>query len=546
VTRNFLIVVAIVSILIMVVTGCGGKTATTTAQTTTAPQTSAATTSTPAQTSSTTTTPAAPQPVSGGVLRIVTGGLAACLGYPPQFAPADSIQMQPILERLCYWQPDGSQTGLLAQSWDITETSLTWHLREGVKFFDGTDFDAETLKWNYELGIANKRISDADKITSIEVVDKYTLKLNLTKYNIMMLTNFGWGQQISPTAFKKGGDTDEKRIEWARLHPVGTGPFMLAENGFVRDTSIKMIKNPNYWQKGMPYLDGIEINLIPDTMVAAAKLEAKQADMWIDAANVQNIIDLESKGIKSNWGPGMFNLLLYNSTDPNSPTSKKEVRQAIESAINRPALAKMLGSGKYEALSQMAASKFPGYVAGYDPYPYNPTKAKELLAKAGYPNGFKTKLMITSSGADAGAGIKAYLDAVGIETTLDIADLGRYFGELFGTGYTDDLVLTASGINPDATDIFVHFANNPMTFRTKNIYKSPEYLALADQALYSTDPAKAISLTRQAIKQAGEDALFCPLYRTVANAEMQPYVHSDYFMIHGATWTPWDDWMDKH
>ena len=109
----------------------------------------------------------------------------------------------------------------------------------------------------------------------------------------------------------------------------------------------------------------------------------------------------------------MFNLLLYNSTSPESPTSKKEVREAIEYAINRPALADMLGSGKYEALTQMAAQKFPAYVQGYDPRPYNPAKAKELLTAAGYPNGFKTKIMLTSGGSDAAAGIKAYLGSRG-------------------------------------------------------------------------------------------------------------------------------------
>jgi len=453
--------------------------------------------------------------------------------------------MQPILERLCYWLPDGSQTGLLAESWDITPNSLTWHLRKGVKFTDGTDFDAESVKWNYQLAIDNKKMSDADKITSIDVVDKYTLKLSLTKYNIMMLTNFGWGQQISPTAFKNAGGGDlKKSIEWARMHPIGTGPFMLGD--YVRDTSIKFVKNPNYWQTGMPYLDSMELRFIPDSMTAAATMEAKQADIWIDVANVTNIVDLEAKGLKSNWGPGMFQLLLYNSTNPDSPTSKKGVREAIEYAIDREALAEMLGSGKYEPLFQMAPKKFPGYVDGYNPRPFNPDKARKLLADAGYPNGFKTKIMITSGGTDAAAGIKAYLDAVGILTTVDIADLGRYFGEIFGTGYTDDLVYTASGINPDGTDLFVHFARNPMTFRTANIYKSDTYLNLCDKALYSTDPKEAVSLIKQAVKQAGEDALFCPLFRTVDNAIMQTYVHSDYFMIHGATWTPWDDWMDKH
>jgi peptide/nickel transport system substrate-binding protein len=547
ISKMVLIPISLLILMALLIVGCSTKTSTTT---TTTAATSTTTTTAATTTKTTTTAPTTAAPVTGGNLRIVAPSFASDLGYPPAMAPADSIQMQPILERLCYWLPDGSQTGLLAASWDITPTSLTWHLRQGVKFTDGTDFNAESLKWNYQLAIDTKRMTDVASLKSMEVLDTYTLRLNVTQYNQMMLTNYGWGQQISPTAYLTAGGTipsgsdNQKSIDWARLNPVGTGPFMLG--GYTRDTVIKYVKNPNYWQKGYPYLDSMELRLIPDVMTAAATMEAGQADMWIDAANVTSILGLESKGIVSNWGPGMFNLILYNSTSADSPTSKIGVRQAIETAINRPALADMLGSGKYEALTQMAPQKMPGYVAGFNPYPYDPAKAKQLLADAGYPNGFKTKMMITSGGTDAAAGIKAYLAAVGIDVTIDIADLGRYFGEVFGTGYTDDMVLSASGINPDGTDLFVHFARNPMTFRTANIYKSPAYLDLCDKALYATDTATSIGFIKQAVKQAGVDALFTPLYRSVDNAELQKYVHSDYFMIHGATWTPWDDWMDKH
>jgi ABC-type transport system substrate-binding protein len=195
---------------------------------------------------------------------------------------------------------------------------------------------------------------------------------------------------------------------------------------------------------------------------------------------------------------------------------------------------------------QIAPSKMPGYVQGYNPRPYNPDKAKQLLAAAGYPSGFKTKIMATATGTDAVAGIKAYLDKVGIQVEVDIADMGRYFGELFGAGYKDDLVWAASGINPDGTDLYIHYGPTPMTFKSPNILKSQAYLDLCNQALHTYDKAAEIALIQKAVKQAGEDAMITPIYRSVANAEYQPYVHTDWFNIHGIIWTSQDDWMDKH
>jgi peptide/nickel transport system substrate-binding protein len=517
-----------------------------------APTTSGAqpapTTSTAPSTSTAPTTSAKPtvQPVYGGTLRLVSAAsFPKVLGLPSEMAPADSIYALPVLERLVEWDAQGNLIPVLAEKWvaDTKALTITWTLRKGVKFHDGTDFNAEAVRFNWQMGIDTKRLTDNQFIKSLEVLDPYTIKMNLTKYTSMMFENYGWAIMISPTAYQKSGATEDARKVWARSNGVGTGPFK--STNFVRDTSIRYEKNTNYWRPGMPYLDAMELRYIPDVMTAAATLEAKQCDMWVDASMVQTINDLEKKGMIANWGPGMFNALLPNSSDPASPMSKKLVREAVEYAIDRPALANMIGYGKYEALTQMAPAKFPGYVQGYNPRPYNPAKAKDLLAQAGFPNGFKTKIMTTATGTDPVSGIKAYLDAVGIKVDIDIADMGRYFGEVFGAGWKADMVWSASGINPDGTDLFVHYGPTPMTFKSPNIYKSPQYLALCEKALAAGTWPEAVEAIKQAVKQAGDDAMIVPVYRSVSNAVMQPYVHSDYYQIHGVIWTSYDDWMDK-
>jgi len=483
----------------------------------------------------------------GGIMKCIRSTFPAVLGYPPEFFPVDSICMLPVIERLSEWDEKGNPTPVLAESWegDPVNKTITWHLRKGVKFHDGTDWNAEACRWNFQLSLDTNSLPDGQFVKSMEVVDEYTLKMYLSEYTRLLIQeNYSWEMMISPTAFEKaaGGDF-EKGKEWARLNPVGTGPFKLAE--FQRDNLIRYVRNDNYWRKDMPYLDGIELRWIPDPLTASAMMEAGEADMWHDVAAIQNIIDLENKGLKVNWGPGMFFAILPNSSDPNSIFANKKVREAIEYAIDRPAIANMLGFGKYEPLHQIAPSAWPGYVPGYDPRPYNPAKARELLTEAGYPTGFKTKLLGTDLARDALTALQTYLKDVGIDAEPDIADMGRYFGAVFGTGWSD-LVLAASGINPSTTDLFIHFGPSPMTYRTGTIAKSPEYLALCDKALHTYDDAEYIKVIKEIVKQAGEDAMIIPLYRSAAVAVMQPYVHSDYFIIHGVIWTSYDDWMEEH
>ena len=463
----------------------------------------------------------------------------------PAFAPADSIFALPALERLCEWNQQGVETPVLAESWDADPVgkTITWHLRHGVKFTDGTPFNAEAVKWNYELRQNAGRLTDAKYIDSLEVVDDYTLVMHLNEYNWHMISTWGWAQQISPTAYQNAGSTDEERKAWATTHSVGTGPFIVTK--FERDNIIVYTKNPNYWRPGMPYLDSMEVRLIPDTMTASATMEAGEADVWSDVAAVQMAIDLEKKGFDVNRALGFFWAILPDSSDPNSPFANKKVREALEYAIDRPAIASMIGYGQYEPLTQMAVKDWPGYVPGFNPRPYNPEKARQLLADAGYPNGLKTTLLVTSTGVDAASAIQAYLGEVGIDVKVDIADLGRYFGSVFGTGWSG-LAFAASGINPDMTDLFVHFGPNPWTYRTGTIGKSQAFLDLCNQALHTYDTAGQIDIIKKAVMQGGEDAMIIPVFKAAQFQVQQPYVHSDYVTLHTVIWTSYDDWMEKH
>ncbi|MFP4642664.1 MAG: ABC transporter substrate-binding protein [Dehalococcoidia bacterium] len=392
-------------------------------------------------------------------------------------------------------------------------------------------------KFNWQQELDQGALTDGEYLESMEIVDEYTLRMHVTEYYSTMVENYGWDLMFSPTAIQNNG------VEWARTHAVGTGPFKLVD--FKRDVSITYEKNDNYWREGMPYLDGMEIQFIPDVMTARSMLEAGESDVWMEMNEVKHVLDLEKKRYKTNKGLGYLWALLPNSSDPDSPLSDERVRAAIEYAIDRPALVETIGLGEFEPLHQLASSEWPGYVEGYDPRPYNLEKAKQLLDEAGYADGFKIKLLARTDSKDPAAMIKDYLSEVGIEVQLDVADMGRYYASVFSDGW-EGLVFTLSGINPTPTDLFVHYGSNPLTYNTGDIKKSDRFLNLCEQALHTFNQAERIDLIKQAVKQAGEDAMIIPLYRETHASVLQPYVHSDYFKLHSVIWPAHKTWMEEH
>ena len=129
-----------------------------------------------------------------------------------------------------------------------------------------------------------------------------------------------WANFYSPTAFQKNGGK-----EWARFNCVGTGPFKQAE--FKRDTLVRYEKNKDYWRKGYPLLDAIEIRWIPDPVTASMMMK-KDADAWEDVNNIKNVVQLEQKGFKVNRVRHALGLLPSNGKEPKPPYANKKVREA--------------------------------------------------------------------------------------------------------------------------------------------------------------------------------------------------------------------------
>jgi peptide/nickel transport system substrate-binding protein len=554
--KSLFILLAIILAGTLILAGCGGKATTTTPATTTATTTKPITSTAPTSLSPTTTSTVSPTTtdgahlVQGSIVRIMNQG-PTVLGYPPEMAANDFYTSVYVLETLIILDSvTGQYEGVVAESWNIDQQAktITFKIRKGIKFHDGTVCDAKAVAWNCQLN-KDAKIQYFTYINSMDIIDDYTIRLNFSTLDITTLTMMSSPGMISPAAYQNSGTTDDARKAWARLNPVGTGPYKFVE--FKRDTYVKFARFDNYWRTGKPYIKNVTIQIIPDLLVSAALLQSGDADVWWSNANITtNAIDLEKKGFGVNWwASGISYMLLFNSADTAKPFSNAKVRLAIEYAINRPELAALIGSGKYLPLSYLA---MPGSMAnpGGDPHPYNVQKAKDLLKEAGYPGGFKTQLLTIQRDATTASALQGYLKAIGIECTLDMADTSRYYNQIWTTTGWSDIAFVMMPLATNNSEIIFQMGSKPLNFKAACFYKTPAFLQMADQALTYPSYEAAKDIMTKMVKQASDDALCVPLfnvpYSMIYNNIKGMAYHTNFCTpVEASTWRVYNDWTDK-
>ncbi len=492
--------------------------------------------------------PKAGEPVYGGILRQVDDSGPQVLSYLPEMGPWDEGDMLPATEKLLEFDEYHKLVPLLAESYEVDHENLiaTFKLRKGIKFTDGSDFNAVVAAWNLQLYKDAHRILFSDKIEEIEIVDDYTIAVHLSDYNNMFDFAIGWVPMFSKEAWDKAGGGDpEKSKEWARVNVVATGPFKLKE--YKRDDHMTWVKNEDYWQEGKPYLDGIEVRYVPDSVTARSLLEAGEADMW-NAPPVKDQYELEQQGFVRQEAALGTPLILYFdlNANPDSRFQDLRVREAVEYALDRPAIAKALSFGYGIPLLALQSEKGWGFDPNYEGRPYNPEKARELLSEAGYPDGLKVKMLCqTGGGTDLAEAIKRYLDDVGMEVELDIADQGRFMSSAWFDGY-EDLLLFSGGSDPDPLMvILVMYGPHPMNL-VQGFLRTPELLAMGEEALHQYDLEGKMTYAKKLVRQMADEVALVPLYEISVGYIIQPYVHTTYLKEMSVARRTYNEWMDPH
>jgi 4-phytase/acid phosphatase/peptide/nickel transport system substrate-binding protein len=329
-----------------------------------------------------------------------------------------------IFDTLTVMDKDGKAAPRLAQSWSSSDDFKTWtfKLRPGVKFQDGTPFNAQAVAWNYARQKDPKNNCRCafyiSSYISVEAKDDLTVVFNLRDPAVDLpgtLTIPSSNNAIqSPSAIQAKGD-DYNR------NPVGTGPFVI--KSWTAGDRMVLERNPNYWDKDRPYLDRIVIRPLPDSQSRFASLLSKETDVvWADEFESDNILRARKNpalSVNDYVGSGAQ---VYAFNTKVAPFDDVRVRQALVMAIDRKKMSQALTNG----LSRPASNPYGdgSWVKCKDDgaLPTDPAKAKELLKAYGKPVDFKMIVTATPRGRATGQVLQQFWKQVGANMELDQID----------------------------------------------------------------------------------------------------------------------------
>jgi len=402
------------------------------------------------------------KPVRGGTLFV---GLAA------DISNLDPLRSNLFVDRLVQYNMYDSLVSInekleiqpaLAESWDTLDPkAVVFKLRRGVKFHDGTEFNAEAVRWNIQRILDDKtspRNSELASVTGVEVVDPYTVKLNLKEpfAPLLSLLVDRAGMIVSPAAVQKAG------ADYTRT-PVGggTGPFRFVE--WKKDERIVLERNPDYWRKdkdgnSLPYLDRVIFRPIPNEETRLANLRTGEIDVSDgapakDVEAIKKNPDLIYRAIPAFARDGIW----LNAAA--EPFNNKALRQAVAYAINREEILKTIFFDIGVVATGPVAPPHLGFDPSFKGIQYDPAKAKEKLAEGGRPNGFSFKLGITAGSPQTqlyGELLKDQLAKVGIQVELIQQEFNKLVSDTQNGNFQASLIGWSGRIDPDG-DVFAHF-----------------------------------------------------------------------------------------
>ena len=421
-----------------------------------------------------------------------------------------------IFERLFKLTPEGDIAPHLAASYDINDdgTVVTLALREGVSFHDGTPFNAEAVKLNIER-MQNPELAHAfatlvSKIVEVRASGEFTVELVLNEPFAPLLphlTHSSMGM-MAPSSF-----ADEAVYE----RPVGTGPFKLGS--WVRGQELVVLRNDNYWGE-KPALDSITFRPIPEGTTRLSLVETGEAHVatHVPPQHVERIDALP--GVSVVKADSMRTIYIFFN-HASEPFTDVRLRQAINYAIDKEAIVDFVlgGAGR---ISDTALA--PG-VFGYTPvgvYEYNPERAKELLAEAGFPNGLELTLHSPTGrymqDIQIAEAVQSYLADVGIKATIQTLEWASYLADI-GRPKEEAIVqlgLMGWGVSTGDADqgLFnvLHGSQHTPTGSNRSFYDNAEFNALLERGRVEVDVEARKAIYADALQVAYDDAAWLFLH----------------------------------
>lgn len=413
---------------------------------------------------------------------------------------------QAVYDTLIRRLPNGDLVPMLATEWsyDETQTALTLKLRDDVTFSDGTPFDAAAAKANLDSFRAGTgpQVGTLSTVISVDVVDERTITINLSEVTPALpiyLSNAA-GLMASPSALGTEGIGTE---------PVGSGPYLLDLENYTPGTLYTYVANEDYWDPSLVKFDKIVITPMSDLTARVNAILTGQMDAGqVDPASAAQV-EASGNTVQA-LEDGQQGLFLFDRGGETNPAlGDLRVRQAINLAFDREAFVEQLLIGYGSVTNQVFSPATLAFKSELEThYPYDPEQARQLLAEAGYPDGFALTIGTSNPSPTQVAAITQYLADIGIQATFEtvtaagnVAALtsGKYGVILFSLFQPNDWIMLNAVVTPDA--LYNPFGTSDET--TQELLRE----------IYA-DPASAEASLQELNQYIVEQAWFSPLYRS--------------------------------
>ena len=471
------------------------------------------------------------KPVDGGNLVIDRSNDAVSMNKTTTFDNSSIYVMEQIMEPLFTVSNNGKTVEpWLATGYTMSPNKLTYtiKLRSGVKFSNGQPMTAADVKFSLDQNIATGSAGWGyidSAIKQVVAVNPSTVQVDLKYPWAPIMADLSlFANAIIPNNY--GGESETAFYD----HPIGTGPFEW--DSWVKGLSIKLVKNPHYWQPGKPYLDSVEFSVVPEASTRQLQLEGGQADIdtspdWATFSSLKS-----TPGIAATAFPSTE--IDYISLNEHvAPFNNVYVRQAISDAIDRSALVKAVLFGNGKPANSLLMPGVPYYDAtGGETY--NLAAAKQAMAKSSRPHGFTTTLQI-ASGNDGESTVaqivQAELKPLGITVNIQQMDPTAQHASL--QAHTYDMAYAIWTMDIPDPDEWTSFAVDPGGGASSafTYYDNPQVIALNKEAESELDPTKRAALYAQLQQLTSQDAFLAYLF-------YPPFAYAATDNVHGFFVTP--------
>lgn len=400
----------------------------------------------------------------------------------------------------------------LATHWEYRNDKQTirFYLRHDVTFQNGEAFNAQAVKYTFERLLADKaspQRSNYTAIKSVDVIDDYTVDLNLGHPDPVLLTKLaGYGAMIVPPQYiKKHGD------DYFNTHPVGTGPFQMSE--YQPNVSATLTRNPHFWGD-QPKLKTIVNRFIKEPATQVAELQSGNVDIItaMPISLIEKVQKNDQLKVESHTGPYTY-ALRFNTQS--GITKDPRVREALIRAVDRKAIIQAILMGQAQPIASFQSALSFGYDSELKPLAYDPKKAKALLKAAGVPSGAKVTIDFRGNNStfrEVVQAIAGYLSMVGINASIKPYDTNVFLNDIIPNGKTDEMFQQSWGgwtFDYDNTAYLMYHSGET----NNNPYDNSSQLdQLLEKQRQLVDPAARLTILKQISRYVAEQHWEMPLY----------------------------------